>query len=171
LGAKSRAIAATLSAVLLFTPLILANSLLYWSAGERLLLASAADRNAEIVQSAKLLLYYSSYEAVLRLNTIMANGTAPCQLDRSLLSAPGHSENFSGNISGYQYSLKLTFTLAEFGSPKDNMTALHPYEGFVPGSLNLRLHLVLVLGNDADFGYRRDEVHFLHLPKLYSCSL
>ena len=167
MGTRHKAIAATITSLVIFGTLVASNFALYASQEQDVVLHAVSDQAKAVATEAE---FAKGLVALSLLRT-----------SQSILEASGHSCSdplesmpalrsivLSSSLGGTAANLRGGVTWSGAGS--DNLTLLSPFTGFVPGYLNFALSVNLVSSTSL-VQYQKEEVHYLHLPVLYDQSI
>lgn len=161
---EMRGVAATLVSVAVFVSLLISNLTLLYAENQRLWMASMARLETDEGKIGLLLVAQGAYSALNRVQTELVRNPPSCSSWGAYSSSLTSSSHYSGSIHAVQYNLTIDAVVVSSGSERDNLTLLRPFDGFLPGSLNLGIGVSL---NELSGGlpsYTRTEYHYVHLP-------
>ena len=161
---KMRGIAATLVSVAVFVSLLISNLTLLYAENQRLWMASMTKLETDEGEIGMLLVAQGAYAILNNLQTELVQNPPSCSSWDAYSSSLASSSSHSGSIHAVQYGLEMAAAIVGSGSRRDNLTLLRPFDGYLPGSLNvgIRVHLNELSGGLPS--YTRTEYHYLHLP-------
>ena len=164
-----KAVAATLTSVVLFTVLLVADATVM--SGQDNLASSALTTHLE---SREHLLGQSlagsvALQAIAQVQGYLSSNTAKCGSLPQYLSSISASSSVSGEDSGIAYAANTTAAEATpaflQAAQRDNLTIVTPFSGGVPGALNLTAALsVKEVGGGGSVSFEKHESHVLNLP-------
>jgi hypothetical protein len=159
------AVAATITSILVFSTLLVANEVVYNSANQQLTAAYISAYEREEALTARLLVAEAAFNASANAQAILARNPPTCE------SWSAYSEGLSQRVStmvtrgGVTYHLDMNLSYAQSGSHDDNLTTLSPFEGFEDGSLNMIARVRIRASAGPEYpSFAKTEVHYLHLP-------
>ena len=159
-----RAVAATVVSVLVFGSLVACNYLLVGAEQERMQLSLIADQESAIYSRGTILMGTTLLDVLDRLQSQVSAAPLPC----SGISVPlsrivrGASVSFPWDDG---VSANVTARLVEDGIAFDNMTALQPFMGSLPGFLDVEARAsVRIDPTGQPVAYSKIETHHIYLP-------
>lgn len=161
---KMRGVAATLVSVAVFVSLLISNLTLLFAENQRLWMASVAKLETDEGAIGSLLVAQGAYSALERVQRDLVQNPPSCSSWNEYGLSLASSSSYFGSLRAIRYDLTLNTALVESGSESDNLTLIHPFDGYSPGSLNLEVRVRL---NEVSGGlpsYARSEFHYIHLP-------
>jgi hypothetical protein len=161
---KMRGVAATLVSVAVFVSLLISNLTLVFAENERLWMASVANLETDEGAIGSLLLAQGAYSALERAQTELVQSPPSCSSWNEYALSLASSSSYSGSLRAIRYDLTMNAALVESGPENDNLTLIHPFDGYSPGSLNLGVRVRLHEVSGGLPSYARSESHYIHLP-------
>jgi hypothetical protein len=164
LGAR-KAVTATLTSVLVFSTLLIANQIVYDSENEQLHSATIARLVHTEARNSRLLAANAIFD-ILNSIQMRIQGSSPACGGWDAYSS-GLSKDLETSVTkqGVVYSLNVSARYANAGPPEDNLTLLRPYNGYENGSLNFVVHVSMRASAGKGHPYfEKSETHFVHLP-------
>ena len=167
MGGRRKAIAATITSLVVFGTLVASNFALYASREQGVVLHAVSDRAEAVAAEAELAKGLVALSLLRTSQSVLEASSHPCS--GPLESMPAlRSTVLSSSLGGIAASLRGVLTLS--GALSDNLTLLSPFTGFVPGYLNFAVSVELGFSSSL-VQYHKAEVHYLHLPVLYDGSI
>jgi len=153
--------------MVLFGSLVASNYALYTAEEQRMVLYALADRVNAVSTRAEFAKGLAAFFLLSRAQEVMEGGSFSCSDPVSAL-APIDAFTHSGSLEGLSAFAQGSVT--SLGEGEDNLTLIRPFNGFVPGYLNLLLTVSLSVSVPG-LQYHKLERHYLHLPVLYARAI
>ncbi len=167
MGSRRKAIAATITSLVVFGTLVASNFALYAGQEQAVVLHAVSDQANAVATEAELSKGLVALSLLRTSQSVLEASSHPCS--DPLGSMPGlRSIVLSSALWGIATNLRGGVTWS--GAQSDNLTMLTPFAGFVPGYLNFALSVQLGFSTSL-VQYHKVEVHYLHLPVLYDESI
>ena len=167
MGTRRKAIAATISSLVIFGTLVASNVALYESQEQGVVLHAVSDEAKAVATEAELAKGLVALSLLRTSQSVLEASGHPCSDPLGAMPAL-RSIALSSNFGGIAANARGTVTRS--GGQSDNLTLLTPFTGFVSGYLNFALTVDLGFSTSL-VQYHKAEVHYLHLPILYDESI
>ena len=160
---KRRAVGATIASMLLFGSLLISNFVLVSAQQERMQLFSVADQEDALYDQGLAIKSVALVDLLDGVQIGLSSATLPCSTTFSALSSLVGS--LSVSIDDSYGVAEASARLASVGSASDNLTALKPFLGSIPGHLDLLAAVKVHLESRGGVAtYSKSETHYLNLP-------
>lgn len=167
MGSGHKAIAATITSLIIFGTLVASNIALYGSREQVVVLYAVSDRARAVATDAELAKGLLALSVLRTYQSVLETSSSSCSDPLETMPAL-RPMVLSSNHGGLAASLRGSLTRG--GVQNDNLTLLTPFTGFVPGYVNFALTVELDFSSSF-VQYHRAELHFVHLPVLYDRSV
>jgi len=167
MGTRRKAIAATITSLVVFGTLVASNVALYESQEQGVVLHAVSDEAKAVATEAELARGLVALSLLRTTQSVLEASSHPCSDPLGALPAL-HSIVLSSSLGGIAANARGGVTWS--GVQSDNLTLLAPFTGFVPGYLNFALSVDLRFSTSL-VQFHKAEVHHLHLPILYDESI
>ena len=167
MGTRRKAIAATITSLVVFGTLVASNVALYESQEQGVVLHAVSDEAKAVATEAELARGLVALSLLRTSQSMLEASSHPCSDPLGALPAL-HSIVLSSSLGGIAAKARGGVTWS--GVQSDNLTLLAPFTGFVPGYLNFALSVDLRFSTSL-VQFHKAEVHHLHLPILYDESI
>ena len=167
MGGRRKAIAATITSLVVFGTLVASNFALYATQEQAVVFHAVSDQAKAVTAEAEIAKGLVALSLLRTSQSVLEGSSHPCSDPLESLPAL-HSIVLSSSLGGIQTDLRGGVTLS--GDQNDNLTLLTPFTGFVPGNLNFAFSVDLGFST-ALVQYHKAEVHYVHLPVLYDGSI
>lgn len=159
---ERRGIGATLAAALIFSVILLSNLALVSAAQDRARLYAAADAEESVRAISSALSDSGGADLLYSVQNYLGGGALGCQ------GAEARLKDQIARVSEVQteagVTVLVTAALVHSGSSADNMSAIAPFGGSVPGDVDVALRVVAAAEVQPGVGFRKVETHLAHLP-------
>ncbi len=167
MGSGRKAIAATITSLVIFGTLVASNFALYASQEQGVVLHAVSDQARAVATEADFAKGLVAL-SLLRTSQSVLEASSPSCSDPLEAMPALRSIVLSSSLGGIAANLRGAVTWS--GVQSDNLTLLSPFTGFVPGYLNFAFSVNLGFSTSL-VQYHKVEVHYLHLPVLYDASI
>jgi len=167
MGTRRKAIAATISSLVIFGTLVASNVALYESQEQGVVLHTVSDEAKAVATEAELAKGLVALSLLRTSQSVLEAGSHPCSDPLGAMPAL-RSIALSSSLGGIAANARGAVTWS--GIQSDNLTLLAPFTGFVTGYLNFAFTVNLKFSTSL-VQYHKAEVHYLHLPVLYDESI
>ncbi|MDG6937044.1 MAG: hypothetical protein JRN56_03215 [Nitrososphaerota archaeon] len=158
---RRRAVGATMVAAVVFAALLVCDLAVYVAAQDRAVLYSEADASDAMHQRFLVLEAVEGADVLYGAGALLASSAFQCPSAASAIALD------IGGLSGSQAAgglgVSVRAGLGGAGYEVDNLTALAPFEGSVPGELDIVLHYAASGTDGPGIDFTKSEVHYVHL--------
>lgn len=160
---KRAAVGATMAASVIFAALLISNAVLVAASAQALGNASLVDGESALYASAQVLGGVASIELLGKAQSLLSSG--PFECGNALPTVYARLDGLVLSLGGGGTRVNATVTQVPAGEAPDNFTIVKPYNGGLPGDLNLKI-LLASSGtySGGRVSYHMAESHTLHLP-------
>lgn len=163
---RSRGIATTLSAITVFSVLLVANAFVFQGENDRLNSARLASYENEEAFLSAAQSASAVYSDLANVQSYLVSQPPRCSDWDAYAASLSYAQNYSGIDDRIYYSVLATSSYVT-GGGSDNLSMLSPFDGSLQGSLNLAV-ILQVRESLGPFGslpsYSKTETHYSHLP-------
>ena len=155
-------IGATSAAAVIFSVILVSNLAIYISSQGRFLLYSRAEEEASFSDTAVALSAAAGANALVQVQAYLDSRTLNCSDAVGAVSAYVTGLSARESEAGVSASARASMTA---GMKVDNLTMLRPFNGSVPGQLDIALEVTSSgVSESQGVWMSKDETHSLHLP-------
>ena len=158
---RRRAVGATMVAAVVFSTLLVCDLAVYVAAQDRGVLYTEADASDAMHQRFLVLEAAEGADVLYGAGALLASSAFQCPTAASEIALGIGGLSGSQAAGGLDLSVRASFGGA--GYEADNLSALAPFNGSIPGELDIALHYAASGTDGPGVAFAKSEVHYVHL--------